>query len=528
MSQEASSQQTIDQETIDQEAICNLQQVYQQLLSCLRLREEDIPPSSAGAPREVSVMGSLGALSRAIDEYDLLHFRQPLAQKLVDFAGWLQSEAPFFYEDVAAEQGTAALAEADTVTICTVHKAKGKEWAAVFVPGLAEGRFPHGGQQYGRTKWHILTRAAVRDAARYDTTREEETHIMYVAVTRAKKFLTCTFAPDLTLAQPLPRSSFLTTFARCPGVQIVTAKTITTQDRELVQAHKLPPTARVQKRALVLTFSQIAAYLRCPYLFKLRMLYGWAAAPSEAEGYGKGSHDALDEVHAAVIAGRTLIDGQILDSDPGELARRLTERHLLLPYASEKSYLALAQAAAHQLTQYLTDQRVQITGVTHTEAPFEIMLAANAREDEAQEGKALEGGLTIVGRNDIIWSQNGEETLREIKSRREVQSEEITRIQLYIEDLGFYASTGRHVSYMEAYNLASGVDGETGVQFRESFDPHTSEAVKEQLRDAGQAIRRRDLLRLPVYATTCQHCDHPGLCRDAPATEASINHRGVE
>jgi DNA helicase-2/ATP-dependent DNA helicase PcrA len=500
----------MDEETIDQETICNLQQLYQELLSCLRLREEDIPPSSAGAPREVGVMGSLGALSRAIDEYDLLHFRQPPTQKLADFAGWLQSEAPFFYEDVTAEQGTAALAEADAVTICTVHKSKGKEWAAVFVPGLAEGRFPHNGQQYGRTKWHILPRAAVRDAARYDTTLAEETRLMYVAVTRAKKFLTCTFSPDLTLAQPLPRSAFLTAFARCPGVQIVTAKTIAAQivtdrNRELARTTKLPPAARIQKRALVLTFSQLAAYLRCPYLFKLRMLYGWAAAPNEAEGFGKGGHDALSEVHAAAIAGMKM------EGEPAQIAAALTERHLLLPYADEEGYQVLAQAAARQLTAYLTDQQAQIAGVTHAEAPFEIVLT------EERSDSLTVNSLTITGRNDVIWQENGEETLREIKSRREVQSEEITRVQLYAEDLGFHASVGRHVSHLEAYNLASGVDGETGVQFREVFDPDTSKAVKERLRDTGQAIRRHELMRLPVYNADCQKCDHLGLCRDAPS-----------
>ena len=167
---------------------------------------------------------------------------------------------------------------------------------------------------------------------------------------------------------------------------------------------------------------------------------------------------------------------------------------------------------------YLTDQQAQIGGVTYTEAPFEIVLEDNALEGNALEDNALEdnalGGLTITGRNDVIWQQDGEETRREIKSRREAQSEEITRVQRYVEDLGFHASTGRHVVHLEAYNLSGGVDGKPGVQFREAFNPRTSEAVKERLREAGRTIRRRELLRLPVYGATCQHCGHPGFCRD--------------
>lgn len=47
------------------------------------------------------------------------------------------------------------------------------------------------------------------------------------------------------------------------------------------------------------------------------------------------------------------------------------------------------------------------------------------------------------------------------------------------------------------------------------------EAVKSQA-GAGElrpVIRRRELLRLPVYGTSCQHCDHPGLCWEEAASE---------
>jgi len=490
--------ETNDAETKeDGEKVCNLQQLFQELLGVMRLREEGVPPSAAGATRGPAVMSSLGALSQAIDEYDLLRFRRSPAEKLADFADWLQAEAPLFFEDPGetSEKGGTALAEPDAVVVSTVHRSKGKEWGCVFVPGMAEGRFPHNGQTYGRTKWHILPREAVRDAARYDTTQAEETRLMYVAATRAKKFLTCTFAPDPALARPQRTSSFLKTFACCPDVQTVhKERSAQSPTAKLPQRRKLPPRARVQERALVLTFSQISTYLRCPYLFKLRTLYGWAAAPNEAEGFGKGGHDALAEVHAAAIG------GQAAEGDPEDLAHALIERHLLLPYASEEAYQVLARAATQQVAAYLTDERARIGVVTHAEAPFEVV---------------LEGGLTIVGRNDVILRREGEETLREIKSRREVQSEDLSRTQLYIEDLGFHAATGRHVNYLETYNLAGGTEDEAGVQFRERFDARQSERTRAHLLSSAAAIRRRDLPRLPVFCATCRRCDHPGICRDA-------------
>lgn len=58
----------------------------------------------------------------------------------------------------------------DRLILSTVHSAKGLEWEAVFVIGLADGRFPHASAGFGE-QW------------------EEERRLLYVAATRAKKHL---------------------------------------------------------------------------------------------------------------------------------------------------------------------------------------------------------------------------------------------------------------------------------------------------------------------------------------------------
>ncbi len=59
---------------------------------------------------------------------------------------------------------------ADRLVLSTIHSAKGLEWEAVFVIGLADGRFPHASAGFGE-QW------------------EEERRLLYVAATRAKKHL---------------------------------------------------------------------------------------------------------------------------------------------------------------------------------------------------------------------------------------------------------------------------------------------------------------------------------------------------
>ena len=70
-------------------------------------------------------------------------------------------------------------------TLTTVHQAKGLEWAAVVLPALEDGIFPHARG----------AREAARAAAALDCLREEQ-RLLYVGVTRAKEHLVMTRAAE--------------------------------------------------------------------------------------------------------------------------------------------------------------------------------------------------------------------------------------------------------------------------------------------------------------------------------------------
>jgi DNA helicase II / ATP-dependent DNA helicase PcrA len=127
------------------------------------------PPSARGAARDR--WESLAAIARLADD---LSAARPGAT-LGDFAAELAQRA---------ETGHAPAANA--VTLATMHAAKGLEWDAVLIPGLAEGIIPI---------VHARTAEAI----------EEERRLLYVSVTRAREHLL------LSRAQGRPRSRFLAT-----------------------------------------------------------------------------------------------------------------------------------------------------------------------------------------------------------------------------------------------------------------------------------------------------------------------------
>jgi DNA helicase-2/ATP-dependent DNA helicase PcrA len=117
------------------------------------------------------------------DTYAASDRRAEDLKQLAEYAGRFPSLEDFLSEvallaELAGEDASAGDEAPDEwLTLSTVHQAKGLEWRAVFVLGLAEGKFP------------------LSLAVRSEEEEEEERRLFYVAVTRAKD--------ELALVYPL-------------------------------------------------------------------------------------------------------------------------------------------------------------------------------------------------------------------------------------------------------------------------------------------------------------------------------------
>uniref|UniRef100_I5AX19 DNA 3'-5' helicase n=1 Tax=Eubacterium cellulosolvens (strain ATCC 43171 / JCM 9499 / 6) TaxID=633697 RepID=I5AX19_EUBC6 len=76
----------------------------------------------------------------------------------------------------------------DAVQIMTVHKSKGLEFDAVFLPDLQKGFFPS--QKVGGKKYYsVLGGLFEEQKEKYESDLQDERKLFYVALTRAKKFI---------------------------------------------------------------------------------------------------------------------------------------------------------------------------------------------------------------------------------------------------------------------------------------------------------------------------------------------------
>lgn len=464
----------------------NLQRTFLDFLEAVALREELIPTTKTGAARGEIVFLNLGKFSQAISDFEQIYFQTKPQDKYTSFVWWLANEAPDFYEEGGEAAG---FSQPDAVQIMTVHQAKGMEWPAVFVPVLQRNRFPSASGARGRSKWHILPPAAVPDASRYNGSLEDERRLFYVALTRSKKYLYCTYAPSGPTGHYSKPSAFHGEFVRSTQV--------------LTRAVPVAPSARIAPRPrretpnVVLSFSELKYFFECPYQFKLRFVYGFNPPLHEALGFGKSIHDALAEIHKRARVGDILADGD---------AEILIDSHLHTPFAYPALREQLRSAAITSVKRYLREHGESLRQTLHSEQQIELQVIP---------------GITVNGRIDLIKRlDTGEVAIVDFKSTDRAQAEDVTRAQLHTYAMGYRQLTGQDADLVEILNL-----DEAGKSVREVVDNTMLRSTEAEIRRAGESIRMNRLERLGAWCTTCATCDLAGICRKRDSEKPKGGHR---
>jgi DNA helicase-2/ATP-dependent DNA helicase PcrA len=283
--------------------------------------------------------------------------------------------------------------------VCTAIVAFG----AVFVPALQRNRFPSASGARGRSKWHVLPPAAVPDAARYNGSIEDERRLFYVALTRSKKYLYCTYAPAGPTGHYSKPSAFQGEF--------IGSTQVLTRAVPIAAGAKLTPRPRRETPNVALSFSELKYFFECPYQFKLRFVYGFNPPPPRSSGFGKSNPDALAEV-------RQRAKGDIVTEGDAEA---LIDNHLHAPLRIPPS--GAVACRCHRF------------GKAVSEGTWRIV-AADASPEQQVELQVMPG-ITVNSRIDLIKRlDTGEVTIVDQVDER-AQAEDVTRTQLHAYAMGY-------------------------------------------------------------------------------------------
>lgn len=449
----------------------SLQHTYLGFLEKIELREEAIPGAAAhDRARAEVVYYNLGKFSHVITDFEEIHFQSMPASLYQSFAGFLTFQAPDYYPEGWED---AAYTTPDAVQIMTVHQAKGMEFPVVFVPNLVRNRFPTPGAR-GRQWWHVLPPAAVVGSQRYRGSVEDERRLFYVALTRSKKYLYATWAPEAATGHFARQSPFV--------AELTASEYVLTREPARAIPAKIEPRRQKTEIEIPLTFSELKYFFECPYEFKLRFMYGFNPGFHEKMGYGKSLHDCLAEVHHRALEGKFLT----ADDVP-----QLLDTHLHLPYAWERLRQDMRAQADKVLRRYLNENGGDLDKIEFSEKTIELKLA---------EGIVVRGRIDLIRRTDTRQI-----IIIDLKSTDRAQEEDVTRSQLHIYAMGYQQLTGHPADLVEIYNLDEGA----GAATRELVDDAMLRNTETKVVAAGGQIRDNRLPRLHK----CNGCDMQGICR---------------
>ncbi|TME58501.1 MAG: ATP-dependent helicase [Chloroflexi bacterium] len=174
----------------------------------------------------------------------------------------------------------------DAIHLMTIHQAKGLEFDAVFVPGLVEGRLP----QSGRSPRFELPPAVMEPLVRgREDVIAEERRLLYVAMTRAKRYLYLTRAAHYEGGRRWRDSRFL------EEVKAAGSRVVLLTDVAAMPAPPPPalPASGEGDSPLALSFSSITAYRDCPRQYWYRHVQRLPAVQSAEAVQGVIMHETL-------------------------------------------------------------------------------------------------------------------------------------------------------------------------------------------------------------------------------------------
>jgi DNA helicase II / ATP-dependent DNA helicase PcrA len=444
------------------------------------LGELDIRSWDISDPTIVNRLGTLARFSSLLVDYESVRRRaRPDADAPGEQVGG-QDRGTWYYRNLALHivnyaQGSyeGFDGEADyvlnAVDLTTVHRAKGLEWPAVFVPSMTAKRFPSA--RTGRQQDWLVPRDRF-DAARYEGSDADERRLFYVALTRARDWLSVSRHDRVTrnAAAASPYHRELAALAIAP---------------EEIRIPQFESNKSGNGDPITVTYSELAAFLECGMAFRLREMIGFQPRLAPELGYGKAVHHVM-----RAVAEATKASGDVPSAADVE---DILDDSFFLPTANKAAHRQLRDAARRLVLTYAAQYEDDLHRVWETERPFELHL----------------DGVTVSGRADVILDrEGGAPTALAIVDYKTSTAGDVADHALQLQ---VYADAGRR----EGLDMRGAYVHDLKTASREPIpiDAMTLREAETKVAAAARRIRARDYQ--PNPGLRCRRCEVRTVCGSA-------------
>jgi len=434
-----------------------LQAIFMEFLEIAGIREDifEQPGNSiSGYNMEEVIFYNLGMFSQMINDFETINFKLSPSRKLRNFLSFLRYSADGYYPEGWLNN---SYKTPNAVLITTIYQAKGLEFPVVFIPGLNKNYLPTS-KLGGRSVWHFIDKNLIKDQYRYEGGEEDERRLMYVAITRSKKFLFISRAPESRLYQK--ESIF--------GQEIRKSKFVFASPmRNFSERLKLEPRPLLELTNISLNFSLLKAFFDCPYSFKFYTFYGFQNPLGARMGYGSAIHNALMEVHRSFLEEK--------DIKPSDLPKILS-KHINFPYATSAMVDDMTNRANKAVEIYYDSNATDFKNILFAEKEIQIDLG---------DGILVNGKMDLITKKNLDGSE--ETTIIDFKSTEDAQAYNASIDQLQMYALGYAVLTGENADFLEIYNLDKNEATKTQLFISDL------ENISNKIKDAANDIRQNHL-----------------------------------
>ena len=393
--------------------------------------------------------------------------------------------------DLLAEVGdNPATAEAeldeDAVSVLTVHKAKGLEFGTVFLVGLIEDRFP------GRER---PERVPVPDGVLKETLPgrenylQEERRLFYVAMTRARRALTMTWARDYGTRRFKRISPFVLEALDIPKMpeEVLKASVLEEIRRYALETGRPRTPAPVRPGGLLrLSFVRVEDYLLCPLKYKFRHGLRVPVLPHHSIVFGRVLHATIHGYLRRRMKGRDVAVEDVL----GEYRTNWVNEGFL-----SREHEELRKAAGEKALRLLF-KREESSGrrPAFLERPF----------------RWQERGLRFSGRFDRIDFEDGGAVITDFKTTDVSTQKEADRaasesLQMDVYALSFLRAEGMMPVETRLHFLESGIVGRAAKGEKELA------RAAAKIREAAEGIKSGSFKARPDWHS-CAVCEFKTIC----------------
>ncbi len=203
--------------------------------------------------------------------------------------------------------GQAQIEDIDTVSLMTVHSAKGLEFPAVFVGSLLAGRFPSNNRKDSIILPDLFVKETMNSG---DVHLQEERRLFYVALTRAKTFLYLTYAKDMGGVKKWKPSGFISETGLNVALPAKEESNITmSTTKPIVPSYITDGKYRIDK----VSFTQVDTFTACPLRYKFKYLLKLPTKETGAAGYGNAVHQTLQAFEQQRLHGTLLSEKELVE-----------------------------------------------------------------------------------------------------------------------------------------------------------------------------------------------------------------------